>query len=159
MSTLLLGYQVGQISQDQVDQIRRLAPDMDLLITDDRSTIEAALEEIEIAARSFPNDLIARAPRLRWMQQWGAGADWLLRHPEAATSDVIVTSASGVHAIQITEHILAFLLAFARQLHLAVRAQANREWRRLRREDVFDGLPLFELSGKVMLLIGVGAIG
>jgi len=86
-------------------------------------------------------------------QQWGAGADWLLRYPEVRNRGFILTNASGVHAIQITEHILSLLLAFARRIHHAVQAQACHEWLRLTNQDVF------ELWGKTILLIGVGAIG
>jgi phosphoglycerate dehydrogenase-like enzyme len=147
------------LSEARVAQIKQLAPDMDLLVTEDRARIEARLDDIEIAARRFPHDLIHRAPKLRWLQQWGAGADWLLRYTDLAKLDVAVTNASGVHPIQITEHILAFLLAFARQFHHAIRAQGRREWRRPSRDDFFTDHPFFELAGKTMLLIGVGAIG
>ena len=158
MNKILLG-DPEQVSGKITDRIRQLAPDMEMLITKDRAEIEAALGEIEIAAWNFPRDLIPKAPKLRWLQQWGAGADWLLHHPEIADLDIIVTSASGVHPIQITEHILSFLLAFARQLHSAVRAQVRREWRRPTRGNAFEDQPLFELAGKTILLIGVGAIG
>ena len=159
MSVILFGWKPGMLSESQVAQIKQLAPDMDLLVTEDRAQIEASLDEIEIAARRFPHDLIHKAPKLRWLQQWGAGADWLLRHTDVAELDVIVTNASGVHPIQITEHILAFLLAFSRQLHYAIRAQGRREWRRPSRDDFFTDHPFFELASKTMVLIGVGAIG
>jgi phosphoglycerate dehydrogenase-like enzyme len=97
--------------------------------------------------------LLARMPNLRWYQQWGAGADWLMRHPEIAGRDFVITNASGVHAIQISEHILALMLALARRLPQACRAQLRGEWQRQEHER------LFELAGKTMVLIGVGAIG
>jgi phosphoglycerate dehydrogenase-like enzyme len=111
------------------------------------------LDEVEIVAGWLPPELLPRAARLRWMQQWGAGVDWLMRHPEAAELPFVLTNASGVHAIPISEHIIGMLLMFARGLHLAVRAQQRREWWRPGREGIF------ELSGKTMLLVGVGAIG
>jgi phosphoglycerate dehydrogenase-like enzyme len=124
-----------------------------VVVTRDRAAIEALLDEIEIAAGWFPPELLGRAPRLRWVQQWGAGVDWLLRFPEAAEMPFLLTNASGVHAIPISEHIMGMLLMFARGLHGAVRAQSRREWWRPKHRDVF------ELAGKTMLLVGVGAIG
>jgi phosphoglycerate dehydrogenase-like enzyme len=153
MSTVLLGYKAGELPQDQIEEVQRLVPHMQVLVTEDLAEIEAALPEIEVAARRFPHDLIPRAPKLRWLQQWGAGADWLLRYPEVARLDFVLTNASGVHAIPISEHILALLFAFARRIHKAVRAQEQRRWERSRDE------PIFELAGKTMVLIGVGAIG
>jgi phosphoglycerate dehydrogenase-like enzyme len=154
MSTLLLGFEPGTLSDEQLDQVRATAPGMHVVITRDRDEIEAMLDNIEIVAGDFPHDLLPQARNLRWLQQWGAGADWLLRYPEAVDLDFILTNASGVHPIPIGEHILAFLLAFARGLHRATCAQVRREWTpQDQHEDVF------ELAGKTMLLAGVGAIG
>jgi phosphoglycerate dehydrogenase-like enzyme len=154
MGTILLGFEPGTLSEAQLAQIRAAAPDVRVLVTRDLAEIESVLDEVEIVAGRFPRDLLPRARNLRWFQQWGAGADWLLRHPEAVGLDFVLTNASGVHPIPITEHILAFLLAFARGLHRAVRAQERGEWIP---KDQLEGL--FELAGKTMLLVGVGAIG
>ncbi|MBN1138075.1 MAG: D-2-hydroxyacid dehydrogenase [Anaerolineae bacterium] len=158
MSILLFGAGPGEVSAEQIEAMRSLAPDMQILVSKDRGEIEAALPDIEIAARRFPHDLLPNATNLRWLQQWGAGADWLMRYPEAAEMDFVLTNASGVHPIPIGEHIFALLLAFARQVHLAVRAQSQGQWRRPA-HDSGELLPPFELYGKTMLLVGVGAIG
>jgi D-2-hydroxyacid dehydrogenase (NADP+) len=154
MRTILLGFEPGELSEQQMVQVGAIAPDMRVLVTRDQGEIEAALDEIEIAAGGFPRDLLTKARNLRWLQQWGAGADWLLRHPKAVELDFVLTNASGVHPIQISEHILALLLAFARGLHQAVRAQDRHEWFSYEQQR-----GVFELTGKTMLLIGVGAIG
>lgn len=153
MSVILLGFEPGTLDEKYVQRIREIAPEMQLLVTNDRAEIEAALDEIEIAVRRLPRELIASAPRLRWFQQWGAGADWLLRYPEVREKDFVLTNTSGLHAIPISEHILAMMLAMGRRLHYAVRAQSRRTWERPATTD------LFELAGKTMLLLGVGAIG
>ncbi len=153
MTVLLLAEKPEALTAADRATIAELAPDMQLVVTDDRAQIEAALSEAEIVAGHMSPTLLAHAPNLRWYQQWGAGADWLMRHPEIAERDFVITNASGVHAIQISEHILAFLLAFARRLPDAVRAQSARHWQKHGHADVF------ELAGKTLLLIGVGAIG
>jgi phosphoglycerate dehydrogenase-like enzyme len=127
---------------------------MRLLVTEDRDEMEAALDDIEIAACQFPRDLLLRAHNLRWYQQWAAGANWLLRYPEAAEMDFVLTNASGVHAIPISEHIFALLLALGRGIGRSVRAQMHAEW--MAWEEKSD---VFELADKTMVLIGVGAIG
>ena len=153
MTTLQLGLNENALSQMQIMEIEDIVPTARLVITRDRGEMESVLDEVEIAAGNVPHDLILQAPRLRWFQQWGAGADWLLRYPEAVGKDFILTNASGVHALAISEHIIALLLAFARRLPDAVRAQDRREWLSQPIEAVF------ELDGKAMLLVGVGAIG
>ena len=153
MNTILLGFEPNTLSADELARIQALAPDMRLLVTTDRQAIEDALATIEIAVKQFPQALMPQAPHLRWFQQWGAGADWLLDHPEVAASALMVTTGSGVHAIPISEHILAYLFAFARALPQAIRGQTQRVWQQP------EWSRIFELAGKTMVLIGVGAIG
>ena len=170
---LLLAFQVGAFTTEQLSRIAEAAPGMRVVNTRDRAEIEAALNEIEIAVGAFPHDLIASAPNLRWFQQWGAGADWLPQYPEVQESDLILTNASGIHAIPISEHIFAFLLMFARRFTDSMRAQDDRVWienpwlrahgTTIRPDERFSieigKSDLFELAGKTLLIAGVGAIG
>jgi D-2-hydroxyacid dehydrogenase (NADP+) len=153
MPVLLLHFAPAELDPALVAQVEAQAPGLRVVVTRDPAEIDALLDRIEIIAGHVPPELALRLPRLRWLQQWGAGADWLMRHPEAQERDFALTNASGVHAIPISEQIIATLLMFARGLHRAVRAQARREWWRPSHDDVF------ELAGKTMLLVGVGAIG
>lgn len=151
MTTILITQNPDTVPQSWVERIRAAAPDARLVITDEPEEIEQLTGEVEVALGHFSSRCIPHAPKLRWYQQWGAGVDWLLNHPEIASLDFILTNASGVHAIPISEHILAYLLSFARGLPAAIRAQEHHAW--------IDTPPIFELAGKTMLLVGVGAIG
>lgn len=153
MKTILLNFKPHEFPEAQLQQVQALLPDRRVLVSDDRAEMEACLDAVEIAAGNFPRDLLLRAPNLRWYQQWGAGADWLIKTPEALHQDWTLVNASGVHAIPISEHILALLLAFARALPSAFAMQQQHAWKKAPRAE------LFELAGKTLLLIGVGAIG
>ena len=153
MTVILLAFKEAEFPLDALQEIKRLFPDREVLITDERAALESRLAEIEIVAGHVPPELLLGMTNLRWYQQWGAGADWLLNIPEAASQGWTLVNASGVHAIPISEHILALLLAFARRLNRAVHYQERHEWKRPTDAD------LFELDGKTLLLIGVGAIG
>ncbi len=154
MKTLLFNFEPGVIPEAELDRVRAAAPDMRLRVTRDRDEIAGFLDEIEIAANGLPRDLLSQARSLRWVQQWSAGVDWLLRHPEIAELDFVLTNVSGIHAIPVSEHILAFLLAFGRGFHHALRAQVRHEWFSYEQQ-----AGIFELAGKTMVLVGVGAIG
>jgi phosphoglycerate dehydrogenase-like enzyme len=169
---LLLGLNENSLTPAQVSRIQALVPDMRIVRSLDKAEVEVMLGDIEIVAGRIPLDLIARASNLRWIQQWGAGADWLLRHPEAREMDFILTNASGVHAVPIGEHVFAFLLAFARNIPDAVRAQDERVWignawqrhgASIRADQKFAASvgkdDVFELAGKTLLIVGLGAIG
>src|SRR4051812_36983125 len=127
MNIILLGFEPNTLSANDLAQIQALAPDKRLLVTTDQRLIEQELDNIEIAVKSFPHDLMSKAPNLRWFQQWGAGADWLLRAPDVIQSNLIVTTGSGVHAIPITEQILSYLFAFACRLPQAIRGQVQHQ--------------------------------
>jgi D-2-hydroxyacid dehydrogenase (NADP+) len=153
MTTVLLGLKKEELQPTQVQRLYDLVGEMRVLITRDRDEMENVLDDVEIAAGSVPVDLLLNAPNLRWYQQWGAGADWLMRHPEAVEQDWVLTNVSGIHAIPISEHIFAFLLAFARRLPGQWRARARREW-------YSPGLVgVSELYAKTALIIGLGPIG
>ena len=70
MSVLLLGFQPDELDQKYIAQVRAAAPDMRVVVTNDRAEIESLLDEIEIAAGGFPRELLPQARALRWLQQW-----------------------------------------------------------------------------------------
>ncbi|MFW5685096.1 MAG: D-2-hydroxyacid dehydrogenase [Spirochaetota bacterium] len=148
-----LGIDPNGYPEGAVAHVRDTAPDYELIVTTDRAEIESALDRIEVSLDHFPLDLLPRATNLKWYQQGGAGADWLLNHPEVRDLNFTLTSASGVHAVNMSEHMLAYLLALGRGFPAAIRGQRNRVWEENRQQD------LFELAGKRVLLLGVGAIG
>ncbi|MGD2177893.1 MAG: D-2-hydroxyacid dehydrogenase, partial [Anaerolineae bacterium] len=155
MRTVLLAFDAGTLSDEQLARVReRLPGGTELVVTRDHDKIEPVLDQVEIAAGWFSLGLLPQASNLRWFQQWAAGANWLLDHPDAAEMDFVLTSTSGIHPIQMTEHTFGLLLALARELDQAVRLQERREWIHQSQHE-----HLFELAGKTMLLIGVGAIG
>jgi phosphoglycerate dehydrogenase-like enzyme len=69
---------------------------------------------------------------------------------------VQLTTANGVHAIQIGEYVLTMLLAHFHRLPLAFRLQQQREWGRGAHGDAFQPM---ELRGATLGIVGYGAIG
>lgn len=67
-----------------------------------------------------------------------------------AAHDVAVTNASGVHAPNISEHVLGAMLSFARGFPTAWRRQQDRQWRSYKTT---------ELTGSTVTVVGLGAIG
>ncbi len=153
MPILWIHFDPDKVPEELLNQVRAIAPGYQVVVSDDPEKIAGQLDEIEIVAGGGPYAPFARGKNLRWVQQWGAGADWLEQAPEAARAGFVLTSVSGVHAVPISEHIFAFLLAFARQLPKAFRDQQKHEWHHHGFGDVF------ELHGKSLLMVGVGAIG
>lgn len=94
-------------------------------------------------------------PNLRWVQVDSAGVN-LLHNTPLWKSDIPITSANGVHAVQIAEHVLAMLLAHAHHLPLAYRLQDHAQWASSQQLEAFVSP---EIRGKTLGILGYGAIG
>ena len=116
-----------------------------------RERLEPILRETEVLLTNpiVPDDIVERAPALKWLQLTSAGVDRLLDAP-VVRSHVSVTTASGIHAVPISEYVIGAMLAFAKGLPRAFRAQQERVWRPYWPE---------ELEEKTVGVLGVGAIG
>jgi phosphoglycerate dehydrogenase-like enzyme len=116
-----------------------------------RERLAPILRETEVLLSNpiVPDDIVERAPALTWLQLTSAGVDRLLNSP-VVQSRVTVTTASGIHAVPISEYVIGAMLAFAKGLPRAFRAQQERVWR-----------PFWpdELEAKTVGVLGVGAIG
>jgi phosphoglycerate dehydrogenase-like enzyme len=123
----------------------------------DGAALERRIGEADVLVVSglWRNDLLPRAPRLRFIQSIGAGTDQFPREALAARG-VRLASARGVNARAVAEHVMALILALSRRLPEARDNQARRVWRGMigdldRRED--------ELAGKTLIIVGLGQIG
>ena len=96
----------------------------------------------------FP--LLDLAPKLRWVQTSSAGVGPLVHRLGLQDSDLIVTTASGIHAQPLTEFVFAALLFHTKKIAQLQRDQRVKAWNR------FSG---DELAGKTMAIIGPGRIG
>ena len=115
-----------------------------------------ALPEADVVvAQDLSDDQLAQAGRLRWLSSVAAGLDEIVT-PALLARGVAITSASGVHGPNIAEHVLAMILMFTRGMPRLLRAQLARRWERdLKSRSDGPG----ELTGKTLLIIGLGRIG
>jgi phosphoglycerate dehydrogenase-like enzyme len=67
-----------------------------------------------------------------------------------AEMEVAVTNASGIHAPNIAEQVLGYILLFSRRLRTGLERENRHEWRHYQAED---------LQGSTVTVIGLGAIG
>lgn len=101
----------------------------------------------------WPTDAVITAgKKLRWLHLLGAGADGFSPGP-VAKRGIRVTNSRGIAAPNIAEHVLSLMLSFARALPILAQAQRNETWTK------GHHLPLFELDGQTLGIIGLGAIG
>lgn len=121
----------------KIEEVADVLGEMDVLYT------FAALPEPEAA------------PRLRWVQLHSAGADMILQHPLYTHSEVMFTTTSGIHAIQMAEYVLALMLAFAHRVPRMLEDQEAGVWTDSRWKRYVPD----ELYGATIGILGYGSIG
>jgi phosphoglycerate dehydrogenase-like enzyme len=138
---------------DRLCQEEIVRDSLNLHIGNETSIPVNTLKRLEIICGGLPSDWTEIMPNLRWVYFLGAGIEAALT-PDLVGSNVIITNASGVHAVPISEHILGMMFMFARKLHLCMHQQVKSEWNR----DGFEGA-VGELFRSTLGVIGLGDIG
>jgi phosphoglycerate dehydrogenase-like enzyme len=129
-------------------------PALSVVVAEDAEEAARALAGAEAAYGTLPAALLPRATRLRWLQapQAAPPAGWY--YPELIAHPVVVTNFREIYNDHIGAHIMAYVLAFARGLHVYLPRQLRREWRK----DPLDA-GVVHLPGATALVVGVGGIG
>jgi phosphoglycerate dehydrogenase-like enzyme len=96
-----------------------------------------------------PANIINRAPKLRWIQAMSAGVESLLT-TDIVNSDILVTSASGIHGTQMGELAFELILMLTKQAETYMERQHNKKWERG---------PQTLLHSKTLGILGLGHIG
>ncbi|MFQ6059630.1 MAG: D-2-hydroxyacid dehydrogenase [Anaerolineae bacterium] len=145
-------------TEQQLDKLRAVSP---RLVVEQRTCHDAeevgkALDKDTEVLYAFhvPDDFLFKAPKLHWLQLHSAGVNHLLDHP-IMKSDVLITTASGIHATPIAEYAFASMLAWSCRLPKMLYYQSRREWPK-DRWGTFVGQ---ELRGATLGIVGYGSIG
>lgn len=89
-------------------------------------------------------------PNVRWVQTSSAGVGPMVKELGLQDSDLLVTTASGIHAQPLAEFVFASLLFHSKELGRLQVEQRAHQWNRFCGE---------ELAGKTMAIVGPGRIG
>ena len=140
-----------------VDALRRDFPHHTFSEAWDRDAIRRLLPDADAAFTPFVDrDIFRSASRLRWVQSPAVGVGSLM-FPELLASPVVITSARGIRARAMAEHVLGVTIALARKLPVAIRAQIDHRWAQDELEGA--GVDVRTLQGQRMGIVGLGAIG
>lgn len=139
-----------------VDKIRAVSPELNIeqrTLPNGRWPDDWTTEaEIYYALSGVPS--LAQAPHLHWVQTHYAGID-SLEQTDLWQSDVLITTASGVHAPNMAQYALTQILAWAHRVPNWFHYKQTQSWAKNRWETFVPQ----ELRGKTLGILGYGSIG
>ncbi len=142
------------IAQKHIDRLISLFPECNFIVTKSKLEIENHIINAEIYFGWIMRDKwFSKAGRLRWIHTPAAGIDYI--YCDALKDrDVKLTVSKGIHGIAISEHVFGMALSFGKHLNYCLLNQ-NKGWLR----DEINTLPLLELCGSTICIVGLGQIG
>lgn len=143
-----IGVVIGPSGDSGIREELAALPGVAAVFADSRDEVAALLESnpVLVTYRWSDEWLV---PGLRWVQSVSSGTD---QFPvdRLRSAGVILSSARGVHEVQVSEHAFALLLAMTRGVAEAVRKQPERRWQ----------VPqVHDLAGMTLGILGLGTIG
>jgi len=130
------------------------APDLEIVRARDHAEALSLVADADVYFGRPTTELLAAAPRLRWIQATSAGVEFVADMPALVESDIVLTNTRGAHGPSIAEHVFGLLLAFTREIPTCWDQQRARTW---------DRAPLYRSTREIMHgtmgIIGFGAIG
>lgn len=140
---------IGSYDEDVQERFRSAAPEMELTFATDARSVEDLLGETDGLIGTLPDDLLDRAPRLRWLHSPAAGVDKELT-PTMRARDIALTSSAGNGGIPLAEHAMMLMLMLNRSAPRWIEAQREHRW---------DRFTHGELNGQTVGIVGLGNAG
>ena len=154
MPTLLMLPPQTPTTREWAARVAGALPDLTVVVAETPADAARVIGDAEAAFGTLSPELLAQAKRLRWLQAPQAAPPAGYYYPELVAHAASVTNFREIYNDHIAAHIMAFVLAFARDLHRYLPQQQRREWRPAPLDTGVVHLPK-----ATALIVGVGGIG
>jgi len=155
MATLLMLPPQTATTRAWAARVATVVPSLDVVVAEDAAHAERVMPKAEAAFGTIPPKLLETARALRWLQAPQAAPPAGYYYPELIAHPVVITNFREIYNDHIGAHIMAFVLAFARGLHLYLPRQLRREWK----PEAGEASGVIHLAQATALVVGVGGIG
>jgi phosphoglycerate dehydrogenase-like enzyme len=142
------------ITRDWAARLAAEVPEVRVIVAEDADTADREVTDAEAAFGWLKPEQLAKAKQLRWLQAPQAAPAAGYYYPALVAHDLAVTNFREIFNDHISAHIMAFVLAFARGLHVYLPQQLRREWKKPPEDHGVVHLP-----EATALIVGVGGIG
>lgn len=149
MTQVLISF---KLPAQHVVQLRDHYPQLQIVQCTDHEEILQHLCETEILITFLlcTPQMLAAAPKLKWIQAISAGVDYMALD-EIRRRGILLTNGRGIHRIHMAEFAIAAMINLARGFHIMFRNQLQKKWDR--------NVPQLEIYGATLGILGLGAIG
>ena len=145
---------MNDTSPEQLEMIKKIAPDYELFKGKTTEDINFPLEDVEIVYgwnKELCKPLLSSSGQsLKWIQAMSAGVDYM-DFKYLKDNNILLTNGSGIHSIPMSESIFAMILAFTRGIFSSIKNQKNKLW--------YNTAPMTELPECKIMIVGTGQIG
>jgi phosphoglycerate dehydrogenase-like enzyme len=141
---------------DRSAWLARAVPGVQVVPVRDAEEAVAQVADADAVVGIVTPEILEAGGNLRWVQAPSAGVERYLAMPGMRDSDVVLTNAQRLYGPEIAEHVIGMVLALTRGLRTSIPIQASGEWAR---STISETMPMVEVRGKTMLVVGLGGIG
>lgn len=139
------------LEKEWPDKIRARVPGVEIMMAESTGEAMEMIGEADAAYGDIVPELLERGKNLKWIACPQAGPHSGYYHEGLVNSDVVVTNTREIYNDHISAHIMSYILAFARGLHVYIPRQLQRNWQ--------PGYDTFHLPDSTVAVIGIGGIG
>lgn len=142
---------------DRLDFMQAVGPGVSIVAAKDKREALRKIGDVDAVIGSYDwctADLVAAGKKLRWIHINAAGANECA-FDAIRERQIVLTNQQGVFAPEISDHVMALLLALTRGLDGTLKLQREGRWDR----ETVPASRLWGLEGRTLLVAGLGGIG
>jgi D-2-hydroxyacid dehydrogenase (NADP+) len=134
------------------DRLLAEFPALQFLLFKNAAEVAGDLSDVDVMIMfgiEVRDDMLAGAPKLKWIQSLATGVDHFLRCP-SLQPEVLITSGRGIHGPPMREQVVYLMMGASRDARRQVGDHQNHIWQRRQWST---------LHGKTAVVVGTGIIG
>lgn len=146
---------VATADEKLVERLQAVVPEVEVVAAATGAAREAQLAGAQVVIGLCDAATLAAAKSLHWIQTWWVGVENCVAVPGLAERGIVLTNMQRTSGVPIAEHAIALVMALTRGLPQYLRQQQAGHWQR----DEAASLAMREVSGRTLLVVGLGGIG
>jgi D-2-hydroxyacid dehydrogenase (NADP+) len=134
------------------DRLQAEFPSLQFLLFKNAAAVTGDLSDVDVMIMfgiEIRDEMLAGAPKLKWIQSLATGVDHFLRCP-SLKPDVLITSGRGIHGPPMREEVVYLMMGASRDARRQIEDHQHHVWQRRMWST---------LHGKTAVVVGTGIIG